>query len=289
MLIDWFTVAAQVVNFLVLVWLLQRFLYKPILNAIDSREKQIADELADASTKQSQAQEERDEFQTKNAEFNQQRDELLSMAKDEATAERQRLLEEARQAADTLRARQMDSLKREQISLNAEISRRTQEEVFSIARKTLADLAGVGLEERISVAFTRRLHGLDEQTMGDLAEALRASPDAALVRSAFDLPPEQQAAIQRALNETFAEEIQLRFETAPDLVSGIELTASGQKIAWSIAEYLASLKKHVDDLLERQSKPEQREASLPTPDSRPDESSPEALSQRNRTAPEVVQ
>jgi F-type H+-transporting ATPase subunit b len=51
MLIDWFTVGAQVVNFLILVWLLKRFLYKPILHAIDERERRIAKELADADTK----------------------------------------------------------------------------------------------------------------------------------------------------------------------------------------------------------------------------------------------
>ncbi len=261
MLIDWFTVAAQVVNFLILVWLLQRFLYKPILHAIDSREKQIANELADASTKQSEAQKERDEFQKKNEEFNQHRDALLSKAKDEATAERQRLLDEARQAADTLRAKQMESLKREQLSLSDELSRRTREEVFSIARKTLTDLAGTSLEERMSEAFTHRLRGLDDETKGGLATALSTQPGAALVRSAFDLPPEQQAAIQGALNETFADEIQVRFETAPDLISGIELTANGQKIAWSIADYLASLKKHVDALLQQQSKPERNRAA----------------------------
>ena len=42
MLIDWFTVAAQAVNFLLLVWLLKRFLHKPVLAAIDEREKRIA-------------------------------------------------------------------------------------------------------------------------------------------------------------------------------------------------------------------------------------------------------
>ena len=47
MLIDWFTVGAQALNFLVLVWLLKRFLYQPILDAIDAREKRIAKELAD--------------------------------------------------------------------------------------------------------------------------------------------------------------------------------------------------------------------------------------------------
>jgi len=65
MLIDWFTVGAQVLNFLILVWLLKHFLYKPILNAIDAREKRIASELADADAKKSEAQKERDDFQNR--------------------------------------------------------------------------------------------------------------------------------------------------------------------------------------------------------------------------------
>jgi F-type H+-transporting ATPase subunit b len=84
MLIDWFTVAAQVVNFLILVWLLKHFLYKPVLNAIDVREKRIAKELADADAKQKQAQGERDEFANKNKVFDEQRDALLSKAADDA-------------------------------------------------------------------------------------------------------------------------------------------------------------------------------------------------------------
>ena len=93
MLIDWFTVGAQALNFIILVWLLKRFLYKPILNAVDAREKRIAAELADADAKKAEAQKERDEFQHKNEEFDQQRATLLSKATDEANAERQRLLD----------------------------------------------------------------------------------------------------------------------------------------------------------------------------------------------------
>ena len=63
MLIDWFTVGAQALNFIVLVWLLKRFLYKPILNAIDAREKLIAAKLADADTKVAEAKKERDAFE----------------------------------------------------------------------------------------------------------------------------------------------------------------------------------------------------------------------------------
>src|SRR5471032_998726 len=118
MLIDWFTVLAQVVNFLILVWLLKRFLYRPILNAIDAREKKIAKELADADAKKSEAQKERDEFQHKNEEFDQQRAALLNKATDEANAERQRLLNEARKAADALSAKREETLSNEAHTLN---------------------------------------------------------------------------------------------------------------------------------------------------------------------------
>ena len=62
--------------------------------------------------------------------------------------------------------------------------------------------------------------------------------------------------IQRALSETFSAEMQVRFETAPGVISGIELTANGRKVAWSIAEYLASLEKSVGELLKEKDKPE---------------------------------
>ena len=255
MLIDWFTVGAQALNFLILVWLMKRFLYRPIVNAIDAREKRITKELADADAKKAEAREERDEFQQKKNELEQQRVAFLSKAKDEAQAERERLLDEARKAAETLSTKRQDALKREQQNLNAEITRRTSEEVFAIARKTLTDLATTSLEERLGEIFTRRLREMGGQTKAGLAEALKTASTPALVRSAFDLPAEQRAAIQNALNETFSAEIHIRFETAPDLISGIELTTNGQKLAWSIADYLASLGKGVDELLKEKDKP----------------------------------
>ena len=256
MLIDWFTIVAQTLNFLILVWLMKRFLYKPILHAIDAREKRIASELANADAKKAEAQKERDEFKRKNEELDQQRAALLSKATDEAQAERRRLLAEARQAADALSARRQETLRSEVHNLNQAISRRTQQEVFAIARKALTDLATTSLEERLGEVFTCRLREMDGQAKADLADALKSASTPALVRSAFDLPAEQRAAIQNALNETFAAEIHVRFETAPDLISGIELITNGQKVAWSIADYLASLEKGVNELLKEKDKPE---------------------------------
>jgi len=250
------------------VWLMKRFLYKPILHAIDEREKRIATELANADAKRAEAQKEHDEFQHKNADFDQQRAALLSKATGEAQAERQRLIDEARKAADALSAKRQETLRNEERNLYQAISRRTQQEVFAIARKALMDLATVSLEERLGEVFTRRLREMDGKAKESLGEALKTASDAAVVRSAFDLPAEQRAAIQNALNETFSAEIRVRFETAPDLIAGIELTSNGQKVAWSIADYLASLERGIDELLKEKDKPEAKAA--PKPESKPE-------------------
>lgn len=255
MLIDWFTVGAQALNFLILVWLMKRFLYKPILHAIDEREKRIAGELAAADSKRAEALKERDEYRHKNEEFDQQRAGLLKQATDEAKAERRRLVEEAQKAADAVSAKRQELLRAEAKSLQSTLSRRTQEEVFAIARKVLADLATASLEELMGEVFVRRLRELDDPAKALLAQALETTSQPVLVRSAFELPVEQRTAIQKVLNETFSAEISVQFETAPDLVSGIEFSANGQKVAWSIAEYLAELERGVDDLLKEKAKP----------------------------------
>jgi F-type H+-transporting ATPase subunit b len=255
MLIDWFTVGAQALNFIILVWLLKRFLYKPILNAVDAREKRIATELADADAKKAEAQKERDEFQRKNEAFDQQRAALFCKATDEAKAERQRLLDDARKAADALSAKRQEALRSDAAMLGQAIRRRTQREVFAIARKALMDLATTSLEERMSEVFTRRLRTMDGRAKEGLGEALKRAARPALVRSALDLPEAQRGAIQNALNETFSADVHVRFETAPDLISGIEFTTDGQKIAWSIADYLASLEEGVDEVLQEAKHP----------------------------------
>ena len=291
MLIDWFTVGAQALNFLILVWLLKCFLYQPILQAIDGREQRIATELADADTKKAEAQKDRDDFQHKNEVFDQQRASLLSKATDEVKAERQRLLAEARQAADALSAKRQGTLRNDAHNLNQAISRQIQQEVFAITRKALMDLATTSLEERLAEVFIRRLREMDGQAKECLAEALKTASSPALMRSAFDLPVEQRTAIQNALNETFPTDpsfphgtgIPVRFETAPDLVCGIELTTNGQKVAWSIADYLASLEKGVGELLQDNDKGESKPSSEPKPqvkpETKPEVPQPEAKNQ----------
>ena len=243
------------INFLVLVWLLKRFLYKPVLAAIDEREKRIATQLQDAEKKKVDAQKEQADFQHKNEEFDQQRSALLLEATTAAKNERDKLLETARKDSEELRLKLQKSVYGELDILNRKIGTLAQQEIFSITRKTLADLAGVSLEERMTDIFIHHLHDLNDKQREGFKTALQASSKPAIVRSAFDLTPVQRTAVENAVKPLLRDGTGINFETKSDLISGIELTANGQKIAWNIADYLGSLTNSVSALLEPKLQP----------------------------------
>src|SRR6202021_2849165 len=258
MLIDWFTVGAQAVNFIILVWLLKRFLYKPILNAIDAREKRIATELAEAGAREAQAQKSRDEFDERNKQFDQDRNALMAKATLEIKAEHERLLDDARKAANDLLSEQRAAARSDATALMDQIMRLAASEIFDVARRALSDLASVTLEERLGEIFTRRLREMKPDAKQLLDLELKAPHSAAVVRSRFSLATQERATIQNALNETFAANIRLAFEAAPDSVCGIELTVGGQKLSWSIAGYLGALEEKAKALINTQINPPAR-------------------------------
>jgi F-type H+-transporting ATPase subunit b len=255
MLIDWFTVVAQAVNFIILVWLLKRFLYKPILNAIAAREKRIATELAAASAQEAQARKSHDEFDEKSKQLDRDRDALMAKAALEIKAQHERLLDDARKAANDLLCEQRAAVRNDSAALMDQMMRLAASEVFDVARQALSDLASMTLEERLGEIFTRRLREMKPDAKQLLDVALKAPHAAAVVRSRFSLATQERATIQNALNVTFAADIHLAFETAPGSICGIELTVGGQKLSWSIAGYLGALEEKAQALINAQIKP----------------------------------
>jgi len=256
MKINWFTVIAQVINFLILVWLLRHFLYKPVLKAIDEREKKIASQLKDAADKETKAKKEQDEFAKKNEAFDQKKKGLMEKAVAETNVERDKLLEIARNDAAALQSKLEKALKATQEKLNHDIVQKTQQEVFAIARKTITDLSSVSLEEQSTKIFIKHIKELKKDEKKQFSEAFKlgsnlvaAKQSPILIQSAFDLPEKQQIEIKKAVNELLGTETQFQFKTAPEIISGIELTSNGYKLAWSISEYLISLQKSISETL----------------------------------------
>ena len=256
MKINWFTVIAQIINFFVLVWLLRRFLYKPVLKAIDERENKIASELKDAKAKETEAKKEQAEFLKRNEKFDQQKKKLMDNVIAETNGEREKLLEDARNEAAVLRSKLGKSLDAMQENLEHDIAQKTQEEVFAIARKTLKDLASMSLEEQSVNIFVNRLKELKNEEKKKLTDAFKSGSDFILVQTAFDLPSKQQTEIKSTVNEILGTKTQFQFKTVPKLISGIELTSNGYKLAWSISEYLSSIQKSISETMKAELKEE---------------------------------
>lgn len=247
MQINWFTVIAEIINFLILVWLLKRFLYKPVLNAIDEREKKITAQVQDAENKKTDAIKEQDDFRKKNEEFDQQKKELMDKAIADTNAVHEKLLETARNDANILRSKLEKASKDTQESQEREMAQKTQEQVLAIARKTLADIASLSLEEQSISTFIKRLNESKDDERKQFIEAFKSNSNTILVQSAFDLPAKQQIEITDAVDGALGTKTQLQFKTTPGLISGIELSTNGYKVAWSISEYLNSLEKNISE------------------------------------------
>jgi F-type H+-transporting ATPase subunit b len=248
-LIDWFTVVAQVVNFLILVWLLRRFLYRPIVDAMQAREARIAAQLGEAENKLAEAGQARQRYETQRAELDAKRDDILRAAREEAEASRQQMLNEAREAFRSAQARWKSLLEQEQTAFQHELRQRAGTQTMAIARQALADLANVELEQQIVSVFVDRLKALDEPARAMLAEAGTDGQTPLRLVTSFELQDETRDRLRAALRQHLATGGDAEFVTSPDVLAGIELRADGHKLAWSLDGYLDQLEQRLAETL----------------------------------------
>ncbi|WP_375584219.1 F0F1 ATP synthase subunit B [Cyclobacterium xiamenense] len=243
--VNWFTVVAQIINFFILVWLLKRFLYRPILNAIDEREGKIAAQLKDAEMKKTEAKKEQEDFQQKNVTFDLEKRERTDKMILETKEERQKLLDQARKDAKALAKQLEKSAREKQLDQQLELNKKIREEVFAVSRKALSDLASVSFEEQLIQVFIKRLKALKEKELKQLKAAFKDTSDAMFVRSAVALPKKQQYELKKAIDTILDADTALIFEESPALIGGIELSTKEYKLAWSISEYLSAFENEV--------------------------------------------
>lgn len=259
MLIDWFTVLAQIANFLILMWLLKYFLYQPVLDTIDAREKRITDVLKEAQQSQQQAEQQQAELATKNATFSTEQSDVLEKAEIKAESVKQTMLEAAAQEVAQKRSQWLADLQKEQRNLNHDIAQRTQQEVFQVARKALKDLSGAALETQMIQVLIKRLAQLNQQQRQEFSGGAQ---DSLIIRSALPLAEEEQTLLQQAVTKTFATQLPVRFEVDEKLVSGIEMLGNGHKLSWNIEDYLSGLENSIGTLVTRKVSTTERQASI---------------------------
>lgn len=252
MLINWFTVIAQIVNFLILVVLLKYLLYNRIVKAMDERKRKIQSRLKEAEEKDEAAEREVESLRQKNRDFDERREKMLAQAKEEADARRKELTQEARHAVANLRSVWQEAIQREKESFVKDLRKMAATQVYALARKAFEDLADADLEERMVDVFLERIQKMKKREREALAASIKETGGEVVIRSAFEITPKMRKKMTGALHRHLTDEVNPHFETAPDLIVGIELKTRGRKIAWNLQHYLDTMEENALHTLEQE-------------------------------------
>jgi F-type H+-transporting ATPase subunit b len=252
--IDWFTFVAQIFNFVLLVYLLKRFLYRPVMDAIERREEGVRARLEEAGRKEEEAAEGKARFEALEEELERTRTQALRAAEEEAEGRRQELTAQLRDEVRTIREDWHESLRRQKEAFLDELRRRMSRELFGLVERVLGDLADAEVEDRLVDVFLRRLPDAEETEREELVSAALADDGSVRLRSSFELSAAQRDRLRAGILAWAGKELELSWEEDPELTLGIELRAGDRKLAWSVDDYLQTLESEADRLLEAETR-----------------------------------
>lgn len=236
--IDWFTFFAQIFNFLILVLLLKRFLYRPVLNAMTRRQERIAKHLTEAEAKAAESDAEKQRYIALQEEARTQIAQEMRKARAEAETLRDALMTTAKKEVETQRKEWIASLEKEEEAFLAETSNTIVEYFQQLNRSALRELAGKELEEHVVSVFLHKLETVDQITREELAKHVTADGEPVLINTAFQLSALQEESIQQKLNAIVGAKANYRFSINKELLIGIALEVGGKKIHWDMHAYL---------------------------------------------------
>lgn len=243
MLINNFTVLAQIVNFFILVVLLKRFLYGPITRAMAERKQTILGQLERAEQREALAQEETQRLQQMQQDFAAHREQRLAQLRSQLEDERLTRLEQAEDEVEAARDRWYRGIAQEKATVLRSFQQQANYQLTQTLRQILVELADASLEQQIANRFLTQLAQLPEEERTRLQTALSDGTSVQL-SSSFPLSAATQQEIAEALRAigTFSN---LDYELNPALTCGLELNVPGYCLAWNLSKYIEALEQNL--------------------------------------------
>lgn len=216
----------EIVNFLVLAYVLHRLLYRPLHDAIEQRQAAQAQALTEAEAARRQAAEMQLQLQAQAAELDRQRQAALHEAREQAEGERRRVLAEAQQAAERLRAESQRGIEHERQEMLAALRDEVVQQSVALSERLLREVAGADLHRQLVQHLVEALEGLPEPERS----ALRAPGNgdaAALLESAAPVDGPLLERLGSAISAVLGRPVDVSVRDTPTLVSGARLRLGG--------------------------------------------------------------
>jgi len=241
--IDWWTVLLQTVNFAVLVWLLHRFLYRPILQLIDARKAEVQRQFDAAKAVEEQARAQLATAQADHASLAAQREAAVKAAAAQAEETARALRAQAERDARALLERAHESVLAERERVLEEAHRVALDLGAEYARRLLAEVPAALRAEAWIERIEQHLKALPTTQLEPLVREL-ANGGALTVTTASTLPGATQEDWSRRLGQILGRS-RIVFEAKPELVAGAELQFPTAVLSFSWQSALAALHSRV--------------------------------------------
>lgn len=240
MLINWFTVLAQIVNFLILVYLLKRFLYGPIIRAMQEREKKIARRLQNAEDRELEADQRAAALEDEKQKLLDEKEEILRDAKEQVKAWRDTRVEQIREEIERLRQAWIDSVENDKQKFLQQLKQKVVCQTLMISRKTLADLAGEDIERQAVRRFIKKIRKKARE-----AQDLSAISGKIPIRTGFEMDDALKDELAGVLESVFPAADGFEFVVSEGIGFGIELVAGDWKLTWNLSVYLEGMEEEI--------------------------------------------
>lgn len=244
MQIDWFTFTAQIINFLILLWLLRKFLYDPLLNVMKDREEKISSRLEEARIKLEEAERRSKEYQKKLDELEKQKSAWREEAKEEAESFKLELMQESRNEVEQVRSKWIKSVEKEKKMFLDELEEQSFEKIMDVVEHMVSDLADRTLEKQAINRFINRIKEMKDDERKQMIDAVDTNQ--LEVATAFPTEEKDRKEIDAAIRRLLDSEKGCRYTHDPELGFGIEVRSNGWKIGWNMKGYLEELRSEVN-------------------------------------------
>jgi F-type H+-transporting ATPase subunit b len=221
MSINWWTLAFQTINVLILIWLLGRFFFRPLVGIVAKRQEETAKLLADAAAARREADEARASARRTREEIAAERDRLIDQARKAAETEKAGLLAQFQDEIAKRRSEADAAIARDRLAAERAMNVLASEVSVDIARRLLQRLPASAAFLAFRESLRRELSGLSVETKRGLAAADASRPIEIVVAEA--LPDDQAKAMRQTLYEAIGAEPCVAFRSDPALIAGVEV------------------------------------------------------------------
>ena len=248
--IDWITFVAQIVNLFVLVWLLKRFLYRPVLDVIEKRRNEINEKMNSAASLQKQAESELHSLQSEKAIFEKSLQKQRNDLAKELALYRKENLDKIIQEAKLLKEQLQDQIKIQNENLKSELEHFISHDFLTISGKIITDLTDATPIERVLNLFYQKLIKLTKSEKLKIDKTLKTQK-VIFVNSSEALSENHKQDMNRFLREYFdiPTKTQIRYRTESTLVLGIEIRFADISIDWTVKNYLDEMEQALELIL----------------------------------------